>query len=179
MTTAAMDPQAEAKSMWWIPLIGGIASIILGVLLITAPVMTSATLVVFLGIYWLVGGIVSIVTIFTRKDKQGWGWALFLGVVGIIAGLLILQHPIIATPAVAGILVIVLAVDGLIIGVIQLAHGFQGGGAGPIILGILSILFALVLLGHVFLAMVALPYVAGLFAFVGGIAAIVQAFRMR
>src|SRR3989304_1400311 len=120
MTTASTQPQEQDKS------IGGIASIIIGVLLITLPVPASITLVVFLGIYWLVTGILGIVTIFTRKDKHGWGWALFLGIVGIIAGLLILQHPYIATPVVASILGIILAGDGLIIGGIHPSPGFRG-----------------------------------------------------
>lgn len=179
MTTAAMDPQAEAKSMWWIPLIGGIAAIILGLLLLSAPAMTTATLVVFLGIYWLVAGIVSIVTIFTRKDKKGWGWSLFLGILGIIAGILVLQHPLWSTFLVPAVLVIVLAVDGLIIGVMGLIQGFTGGGAGPIILGILSIIFGVILLAEPMLAALGLPLVMGIFAIIGGIVAIVQAFRMK
>ncbi|HMK08802.1 MAG TPA: DUF308 domain-containing protein [Anaerolineales bacterium] len=179
MTTAAMAPQTEDKSMWWIPLIGGIAAIILGLLLLSAPAMTTATLVVFLGIYWLVGGIVSIVTIFTREDKKGWGWSLFLGVLGIIAGILVLQHPLWSTILVPAVLVIVLAVDGLIIGVIQLIQGFTGGGAGPIILGILSIIFGVILLANPMLATLGLPLVLGIFAVIGGIVAIVQAFRMK
>jgi len=130
MTTATMDPQAETKSMWWVPLMGGIAAIILGLLLLTAPAMTTATLVVFLGIYWLVAGIVGIVTIFTRKDKKGWGWSLVLGILGIIAGILVLQHPLWSTVLVPAVLVIVLAIDGLIIGVMQLIQGFTGGGFG-------------------------------------------------
>ena len=179
MTTAVSDAEAEAKSMWWIPLIGGIAAIILGLLLLTAPAMTTATLVVFLGIYWLVGGIVSIVTIFTRKDKKGWGWSLVIGIFGIIAGILVLQHPLWSTILVPTVLVIVLAIDGLIIGVMQMIQGFTGAGFGHVILGILSIIFGLILLANPMLAAIGLPLVLGLFAIVGGIVAIVQAFRMK
>jgi uncharacterized membrane protein HdeD (DUF308 family) len=174
-----MDPQTEEQSMWWIPLIGGIAAIILGLLLLSAPAMTTATLVVFLGIYWLVGGIVSIVTIFTREDKKGWGWSLFLGVLGIIAGILVLQHPLWSTVLVPAVLVLVLAIDGLIIGVMQMIQGFTGSGFGHVILGILSIIFGVILLANPMLAAIGLPYVLGFFAIVGGIVAIVQAFRMK
>jgi uncharacterized membrane protein HdeD (DUF308 family) len=179
MTTAAMNPQAEDKSMWWIPLIGGIAAIILGLLLWAWPGATAATLVVFLGIYWLVAGIVAIVTIFTREDKKGWGWSLFLGILGIIAGILVLQHPLWSTFLVPSVLVIVLAVDGLIMGVMGLIQGFTGGGAGAIVLGILSIVFGLILLANVFMAALATPFVMAIFLVVGGIIAIVQAFRMK
>jgi len=178
MTSSTMEPQAQDKSMWWIPLIGGIAAIILGALLLTAPAMTTATLVVFLGIYWLVAGIINIVSIFTG-DKKGWGWRLFIGILGIIAGILVLQHPLWSTILVPAVLIIVLAIDGLIIGVMQLIHGFTGGGAGAIILGILSILFGLILLANPMLATIGLPFVLGIFAIIGGIVAVIQAFRMK
>jgi uncharacterized membrane protein HdeD (DUF308 family) len=126
-----------------------------------------------------VGGIVSIVTIFTRKDKKGWGWSLFLGILGIIAGIVVLQHPLWSTFLVPAVLVIVLAIDGLIIGIIQLIQGFSGAGAGAVILGILSIIFGVILLANPWLATIGLPYVLGFFAIVGGIIAIVQAFRMK
>ncbi|HSR47463.1 MAG TPA: DUF308 domain-containing protein [Anaerolineales bacterium] len=178
MTAATMEPQTQDKSMWWIPLVGGIAAIILGALLLTAPAMTTATLVVFLGIYWMVSGIINIVSIFTG-DKAGWGWRLFVGILGIIAGILVLQHPLWSTLLVPTVLVIVLAVDGLIIGVMQLINGFTGGGAGAIILGILSIIFGIILLANPMLAAIGLPLVMGIFAVIGGIAAVVQAFRMK
>ncbi len=43
----------------------------------------------------------------------------------------------------------------------------------------LAFVFGLVVLGHVFRVTSALPYLAGLVALVGGVIAIVQAFRMR
>jgi uncharacterized membrane protein HdeD (DUF308 family) len=56
---------------------------------------------------------------------------------------------------------------------------FQGGGWGPGILGVLAILLGIILLGSPFLGAVALPFILGIFALIGGIAAVVQAFRMK
>jgi uncharacterized membrane protein HdeD (DUF308 family) len=60
---------------WWLVLLEGIAAIILGILLLTAPQATLFVLVQLLGIYWLVKGIFQIANIFI--DSSRWGWKLF------------------------------------------------------------------------------------------------------
>ncbi len=85
---------------WWLVLIQGIAGVIIGLLLLINPLKTTVFLVQFLGIYWFVSGIFGIVSIFL--DKSMWGWKLFAGLLGIFAGVLILQHPLWSTAAGAG-----------------------------------------------------------------------------
>ena len=176
MTATTASPQGRLVP-WWLVLIEGIAAVILGILLLTNPAATVAILVQFLGIYWLIAGIFRIVSIFI--DSTAWGWKLFAGIVGIIAGVLILQHPIWSTILVPTTLVWLLGFAGIIIGVINLLQAFQGGGWGIGILGVLSILFGLVLLLNPVVGAVALPWVLGLLGIVGGIAAIVMAFRLK
>jgi uncharacterized membrane protein HdeD (DUF308 family) len=77
---------------WWLVLLEGIAAIILGLLLLTAPQATLLVLVQLLGIYWLVKGIFQIISIFI--DSSRWGWKLFAGILGIVAGIIILGHPL-------------------------------------------------------------------------------------
>jgi uncharacterized membrane protein HdeD (DUF308 family) len=162
---------------WWLVLIEGIFAVILGLLLFSAPAMTSAVLVQFIGIYFLVAGMFKIISIFL--DSSMWGWKLFAGVLGVIAGLLVLQHPIWAPFVLAGTLVIVIGIQGIIFGVVGLVQAFRGGGWGMGILAVLAIALGILLLGHVWIATLTTPWVVGAFALVGGIAAIVQAFRMK
>src|SRR6187200_2285081 len=63
MTMTADDPAYAAARQfpWWLALIQGIALIVLGVLFFTAPGETTAALVVFLGFYLLIGGIMSLI----------------------------------------------------------------------------------------------------------------------
>ena len=98
---------------------------------------------------------------------------------GIIAGLLVIQHPLWSTALIPTTLVIILGVMGLIFGTVGIIAAFQGGGWGAGILGVLSIIIGIALLGSPVMGAVALPYVIGICALVGGIAAIVQAFRMK
>lgn len=162
---------------WWLVLLQGIAAIILGILLITNTGLTVALLIQFLGIYWMVSGIFAIISIFI--DNEMWGWKLFSGILGIIAGVIILQHPLWSTILVPTVLVIVIGIEGLIIGIVNLIQAFQGAGWGIGVLGVLSILFGLILLFNPVIGAVTLPLVAGIFGIIGGIAAIVMAFRLR
>jgi uncharacterized membrane protein HdeD (DUF308 family) len=98
----------------------GIAAIIIGLLLLTSPAMTAIVLVQLLGIYWLIAGIFQIVAIF--MDSSMWGWKLFSGVLGIIAGILILRHPLWSALLVPATLVILLGLLGITIGIIKPRH---------------------------------------------------------
>jgi uncharacterized membrane protein HdeD (DUF308 family) len=64
-------------------------------------------------------------------------------------------------------------------GVIQLIEAFRGGGWGPGIIGGLSILFGILLLSNSVAATLVLPWVMGVFMLVGGIFAIIMAFRLK
>lgn len=175
--TAAVA-QKPAHIPWWIVLIQGIAAVILGILLWTNPLQTAKTLVWFIALYWLVSGIIQIVRLFV--DRSHWGWKLFSGIIGILAGWVLLDaDPIARTAAFGWALVVILGIQGIIMGIISLVEAFQGGGWGPGIIGALSILFGIVLLGNSMAAALVLPWVIGMFMVVGGIFAIIMAFRLR
>ena len=173
--SVAVEPHSGVP--WWLVLIEGIAAILMGVLLVTRPGLGTVVLVQLLGLYWLISGIFSIIAIFI--DSSMWGWKLFAGVLGILAGMLIIQHPFWSALLVPATLVIVLGIWGLLIGVIEIIQAFQGAGWGRGVLGVLSIIFGLFLLGNSFLAALSLPLVVGIFAIVGGALAIFGSFRIR
>ncbi len=177
MTAASVSEEETRAIPWWLVLIEGIALIILGLFLLTSPGATTLVLIQFLGIYWLVGGIFKIVSMFL--DHSMWGWKLFAGILGILAGLIVLQHPIWSPFVVAGTLVILLGIQGIIYGGVGVWQAFKGAGWGAGILGALSIIFGIYLLANIGQATLVLPWVVGILAVVGGIAAIVMAFRLK
>jgi len=164
---------------WWVVLVEGIFALIFGLLLITAPGSTSLFLVTVLGFYWLIRGIFSIIEIFIPNTGTHWGWLLFMGILGIIAGMVVLRNLGYATVLVGTFIIVFLAVDALIMGIMGLIRAFTGGGWGPGILGILTIIIAILLFTNVFGAVLALPIVLGAFMIVGGIVAIFYSFRIR
>jgi uncharacterized membrane protein HdeD (DUF308 family) len=134
-------------------------------------------LIQVLGFFWLLGGIFRIVSIFI--DSSSWGWKLVGGVLGVLAGILVLQHPLWSTILVPAVIVIIIGIQGLIQGVLGLILAFQGGGWGVGILGVLSIIFGLILVINPLLGAAVFPIVLGALMLVGGIVAIVGAFRLR
>jgi len=164
---------------WWIVLVEGIFALIFGIFLITAPGATSVFLVTVLGFYWLIRGIFSIIEIFIPNTGTHWGWLLFMGILGIIAGMAVLRHPAYATVFVGTFLIVFLAVDGLLIGLMGLVRAFMGAGWGTGILGALSVIIAIFLFANLWVATLALPVILGALLIVGGIVAIFFSFSVR
>lgn len=177
MTTSMVSDAEAAGVPWWMVLIEGIALIILGLLMLSSPGMTTVILIQFVGIYWLVAGIFKIVSIF--MDSSGWGWKLAGGILGILAGLIVIQHPIWSPFVIGGTLIIILGIQGLVIGIVGVIQGFKGAGWGAGILGAVSILFGLLFLFNVGGFTLALPWTIGILALIGGVLSIIAAFRLK
>lgn len=177
MTTASALP-SQQPNIWWLFLLQGIAGIILGVMLVTAPGVTLVALVTFLGFYWLAMGILALVRVFVDRGVP-WIWSLLIGIVGILAGIFVVRHPLLAALTVPTVIVIILGVEGLIMGVLEIIAGFKGGGIGSFILGVIYLLVGLLLLASPMAAALAVPLVFGVLLLVQGVALIVWAFRVR
>jgi uncharacterized membrane protein HdeD (DUF308 family) len=180
MTATAMETKQRP---WWLLLIGGILAVIVGGVLLfgnlTAKIDMWLLVIQVLGIWWLISGIFELVYMFV--DHTAWGWKLFIGIVSIIAGIYILEYPIIAAAALPQVAVLVLGIWGLMYGVILLIMAFKGGGWGAGILGALGIIFGLILIANAgkLGSGLAFAWTAAIFAFIGGIWQIVQSFRQR
>jgi uncharacterized membrane protein HdeD (DUF308 family) len=147
-------------------------------LLFTDTEQTVFTLVLFLGVWWFISGIFDLISLFV--DRTHWGWKLFSGILGIIAGLVVIRHPMWAALLVPATLVWILGIFGIVIGVVALFRAFQGAGWGVGILGIVSIILGIIILGaNVGIAAITVIYVGAIWAIIGGIAAIIFAFRLR
>jgi len=168
---------------WWLTLIMGIAAFVIGAILLWAPakdkVETYQLLIAFLGIYWLISGIMELVSMFT--DHTAWGWKLFMGIVSIIAGGYVLMYPVAAGVALPRIMVLMLGLWGLMQGIILLVMAFRGGGWGVGILGVVTIIFGLILMAEYgsLGSGLTMIWVAAIWGLIGGVLMVIQAFRDR
>jgi uncharacterized membrane protein HdeD (DUF308 family) len=178
MTTTTPTAETEVLPIpWWLVLLEGIAAVIIGIFLLTSPGITLFALVQITGFFWLIGGIFRIVSIFV--ESSSWGWKLLGGIIGILAGLVVLQHPVWSSLLLPAVYVIILGIQGIILGGTSLVMAFRGGGWGTGVLGVLSIILgAVLLLNPLFIGIAVLPFVLGAFALVGGLLAVVAAFMM-
>jgi uncharacterized membrane protein HdeD (DUF308 family) len=162
---------------WWLVLVEGIVVSLLGLLLLVAPGASLFFLVQLLGLYLFIAGIFRIIGIFL--DSSSWGLKLVAGVLCLIAGLAVLRHPLWGAIAAPAGLVFIVGFLAMLQGAAGLVVAFQGGGWGMGVLSVLGILLGLVLVINPLIGVAALPFILGIFMLIGGIGAVVQAFRMR
>ena len=162
---------------WWLVLIQGILLVVVGILLFTNTGATVVVLAQILAIYWLIAGVLELVSIFI--DRSAWGLKLLGGIIGIWAGLFIINNPIGGTLAFGFAVVIILGIQALLLGITNIIQAFRGAGWGIGLLGVINVIFGIILLGNSMIAVATLPWVLGGFAIVGGIASIVFAFRLK
>jgi uncharacterized membrane protein HdeD (DUF308 family) len=177
MTTVA-QPAQPVQQFWWIALLQGICAIIIGALLVAEPAETFLALLPLIGIYWLVIGILSLVRVFIDRSIP-WILSLLIGVIGVLAGIAVLRHPLLAAIMIPTVLVIVLGIQGLVMGVLGIIEGFRGGGAWSFVLGIINILVGVLLLARPIAAALAVPFVFGVLLLIQGLFLIILAFRVR
>jgi uncharacterized membrane protein HdeD (DUF308 family) len=162
---------------WWLVLVEGIVLALLGLILLVAPGASLVFLVWLLGIYLLIAGIFRIIGIFL--DSSSWGWKLIAGVLCLIAGLAILSNPLWSTTLASTWLVIFVGFLAMLQGAAGLVVAFQGGGWGMGALSVLGILFGLFLVINPLIGVATLTLILAIFMLIGGVGAVVQAFRMR
>jgi len=176
MTDTALLPQKS--TIWWVFLLQGFAGIILGLMLVTEPGATVVAFTTVLGFYWLITGLLGLVQVFVDRSTP-WIWSLLGGLVGILAGLFVLRHPLVAALTVPTVIVIILGIQGLVMGAFQIIGGFKGGGIGPFILGAINVLVGILLLGSPIAAALAVPIVFGVLLLIQGAGLIILAFQVR
>jgi uncharacterized membrane protein HdeD (DUF308 family) len=162
---------------WWLLLVWGILTVLIGVAFLLTPGMTTVLLITFMGAYWLVGGIFAIASL--AVDKSNMGWKIFLSVINILAGILILAYPVYSTIFVLSFFIIFIGFWACFVGGAHLYHAFTEKDAGNGVLGIISLIFGILLLINPFIAAALLPFVAGAFAMIMGLCSIFVAFTAK
>jgi uncharacterized membrane protein HdeD (DUF308 family) len=179
------EPEIKAESQlpdvqlfpWWLFLLWGILTILIGLMFLFTPAITMELFVTFLGAYWLVGGVFMIGGLFI--DRTYLAMKVLLAGINIIAGVLILLYPVFSTIFVFTFLVLFLAFWACFIGAVHIYHGYTAKDPGNGVLGVISIVFGILLLAHPFIAVALLPYVAGGFCLVSGLTTFYVAFTAK
>src|SRR5919106_2644706 len=169
------------KCHWWVPVLRGIAAIIFGIIAFIYPGLTLTVLVILFGAWVLVDGVFRVVgAIGHRASDPDWGWQLVIGILGIVIGFLTFRAPGVTALA----LVIYVAAWALMIGVTEIVVAIKlrreiKGEWFLILMGLLSILFAVILLWNPIPGALALVWLIASYAIVFGILAVMFGFRLR
>jgi uncharacterized membrane protein HdeD (DUF308 family) len=162
---------------WWIILIWGIVTFLLGIAFVTFPFGTLLLMVTFVGAYWFISGLLGLFTL--AVDRSNLGWKIFFGVLGIIAGIAILAYPYYSAVLVPYLFIIMVGVLGLIMGFMSMVAAFMGHDWGAGIVGAFLVIFGCVLLANPLVSTILLPFVLGALGIIGGIVAIVWSLYLR
>ena len=169
------------KRHWWVPVIRGIAAVLFGIMALVYPGLTVAVLVLLFGAWILVDGVFRVIgAIGHRASDKEWGFDLIIGIMGIIIGFLTFHAPRITALA----LIIYIAAWALMIGATEIALAIKlrreiKGEWFLILMGLLSIVFAVMLLWNPLPGALALVWLIGSYAIVFGFLAIILGFRLR
>jgi uncharacterized membrane protein HdeD (DUF308 family) len=157
-----------------------VAWVILGLFLLFQPGVTAILLVQIMAVFWVVGGVIDLVTALSHGDHPHRGWRIFGGILSIAAGVVIMANPIVGTIVTIAFGFYLLAVTAIVNGLINLVGGFKGGVSwGGSLLGLVQVIIGIFLVTHPMLGMLAYVPTLGIITIAAGIAVLVFAFRVK
>lgn len=151
-------------------LLGGIISLVFGILLITRTQGIIEVIMLLLGLWWLIEGLFQLLSIFI--DRSQWGWKLIGGMLGVIAGLLVLNFPLVGGAVYFGVMTILIGALGLLFGVFAIIGAFRGAGWGAGLFGAVSVIIGLFLIFNVYLSLNILIWIFAILLIVQGLIAV-------
>jgi uncharacterized membrane protein HdeD (DUF308 family) len=99
----------------------GVLSIIIGLWAVRHVLLTLLALTVFLGIFWVVNGVIDVFAALSHREMPARGWAALTGVLSAIAGVIVLAFPGLTLLGLAVILGIWL----LVFGIMEMTAAFR------------------------------------------------------
>lgn len=176
-TATTSSPSARGAVPWWLVLVLGICYVVLGLFMVFQPALSLVTIAIFTGASWFVSGVMDLISLF--RDRQRWFWTLLSGIIGIWAGLVLLGSPLVGTLILGTFWIMIMAISGVVLGVIRIVQSFKGAGWGVGIWGAITIFLSGWLLFNPLIGLAVVPFVFGSFAIVGGILTVIAAFQVR
>ena len=161
----------------WLLRLQGMAALLASMLLFPGLGASLTSSIKVLGLYWLALGVLAFVQIFI-DESMPWILALAMGILGVVAGILALNHPALLV-LISSDLAFSLGVTGATIGLLAIVTGLSGGGIAPIILGVANLLVSLILIDQPLLVKLEAPEVFSAVLLVQGAALLILGARTQ
>ena len=110
----AVEEHDRPLPPWWVPFVIGVLALAAGVVVLVKPNDSLDTLAVITGIFILIDGIVELAASLSHRTESR-GTLAVIGILSVIAGVLLIRHPVVGVTAVA----LVLAIWMIAIGVVR------------------------------------------------------------
>jgi uncharacterized membrane protein HdeD (DUF308 family) len=165
------------RSLNYAFLLGGLTGVIFGIILLVRQEEALSLLAVLIGLWWLIHGAFMVFTVFI--DRTDWGWKLAIGVLGMIAGILVLSNPTEAVVLFQGLFGVYLGILGMLIGIAGFVGAFRGGGIGAGVFGAVSFLIGVLIIFNAEFTTTLLITLFGALLLINGVVAIYTGLRAK
>ena len=99
----------------------GLVFIVVGVVLIRHLHLTLALVGLYVGLVWIVQGMVALVAGFAGGSREGRGWWIFFGAISVIAGIVVVSAPVDSVT----VLAVLLGIWFIVMGIIEIIGGLM------------------------------------------------------
>jgi uncharacterized membrane protein HdeD (DUF308 family) len=175
-----LDPMSGILARnWWAVALRGVLGIVFGIIAFLLPGVTMLSLAYVFAAYAVVDGVFAIVAaVRAAGDHRSWGWFVFEGIAGILAGVAVALWPGISV----GAFVFLVACWAIVTGVLMFGSAFTTKVSGRWWLGLggaLSVIFGVLLVAAPLMGALVLTWWIGAYSMAFGIALLVMSFRLR
>lgn len=163
---------------WYMLLLKGIIMIVLAILIFMSPAGALLTYVIWIGLGFIIAGIVRLVQGFQAKGVlDNWGWLVLEGVIDIILGFILMAHPGVT----AAILPFLIGFWAAFYGFFLLIDAFSGKGSAflKIIAGILIVILAFHIMFNPIELGIAMAIWIGIMLLIAGIYNVIASFSLK
>ena len=169
---------------WWVMLLRGILAIILGLFAFFKPACMLVGIVQVMGLFFLLDGILLIVSAITGHTGGSRWLALLGGIFYILAGIAIFSSPLLSTLVTEAFVIYLMAFFVLVTGIMRVATSIRLWKTSDhkwllLVEGIIGIIFAIILFESPIVSAVVLMQIVGIIAIILAINMIILAFGLR
>ncbi len=169
MSSLGASAQVLCRRTWWVFVVGGIASLIFGLLAFVRPGIALFVLAMFFAASILVDGAFNALGAVQHREKDGWWVMLLMGILGLAVGGFALLNPPVSMIA----LIYLVAIQAILLGVFLLIMGYKVRKATSrewilYAAGALSVLFGVLVFKNPLAGGVSIVYVIASWAVVVG-----------
>ena len=168
------------RRTWWVFLVGGIASLIFGILAFISPGIALMVLALFFAASIMVDGAFNIAGALQHREKDGWWLMLLIGILGLVVGCYALLNPPVSMIA----FIYLVAFQAILLGVFLAMLGYKVRKATSrewilYLTGALSIVFGVLVVANPLAGGLSIVYLIAGWAVVIGTLKVIFAFKVK
>ena len=174
------DARTLCKRTWWVFLVGGLASVIFGVIAFFKPGLALFVIATFFAASVLVDGFFNALGSVQNREKDGWWIMLLIGILGVLVGGFALFNPPVSMMA----FVYLVAFEAILLGTLLVMLGYKVRKATTrewvlYLTGALSILFGILVIVNPAVGGQSIILVIAAWAVIIGVLKVIFAFRVK